>query len=31
MADISKEAEYVTSNDIEGMIQLEQLHSLEKK
>lgn len=31
MADISKEAEYIQSSDIEGMIQLEQLESLEGK
>ena len=31
MADISKEAGYVTSNDIDGLIQLEQLKSIEGK
>lgn len=31
MADISKEAEYIKSSDIEGMIQLEQLQLLEEK
>ncbi|WP_443028922.1 ABC transporter substrate-binding protein [Sporosarcina sp. G11-34] len=31
MADISKEAGYVTSNDINGMVQLEKLNSLEGK
>jgi len=30
MADISKEAGYVTSNDIEGMVQLEKIKSLEQ-
>ena len=29
MADISKEADYVQSNDIDGLIQLEQIESIE--
>ena len=31
MADISKEAGYITSSDIEGLIQLDQLKSIEEK